>query len=115
MNSSIINLRPLTGTVKRIENSGDSAVIVSTSEKEKDDEIIRKLINRERYFEAVITKKSGSFSIELMKEVLRCTDEGVEVCNEKSNWATILLPKQFEMLVADRFPCYNDFKRFGEI
>lgn len=80
-----------------------------------DDEIIRKLINRELYFEAVITKKSGSFSLELMKEVLLCMDEGVEICNEMSNWATILFPEQFEMLVADRFPCDNDFKRFGEI
>ena len=56
---------------------------------------------------------SWIFSIELMKAVLRCTDEGVEICNDWSNWAAILLPSSTEMLLADRFPLHSDFECIG--
>lgn len=90
------------------------AQLVNQEVCEEGDAQVGKVINREQYFETVITKHLGDFSLELMKEVLRCTDEGVEVCNELSRWAAILLPSRFEMLVADRFPCDNAFERFGE-
>jgi len=45
-----------------------------------------------------------------MKQVLTCKDEGIEVCSKISNWAAILQPKKFQILIADRFPKYNNFK-----
>ena len=80
---------------------------------EKDAKEIDRLVNRENYFEKVLSDHRGRFSLELMKEVLRCRDEGVEICNPYSNWAAILVPARFEMLVADRFPCHHEFERFG--
>ncbi len=82
---------------------------------ESGDEMILKLINREKYFDTIILKHQNSFSVELMKEILQCIDEGVEVCNDLSNWAAVLIPSRFEMLVADRFPDSSEFVHIDKI
>lgn len=95
--------RSLTSKIRRIVNQ-------EVYEKKAPE--IRKLIAREQYFDSTLTEHMNNLSLELMKKILCCTEEGIEICNELSNWAAILLPKRFEMLIADRFPCNNIFKRF---
>lgn len=87
--------------------------IVHQEAYERGDPNTETLVKREQYFEAVIAGNLDGLSVELMKQALRCTDQGIEVCNELSNWAAILLPSRFEMWVADRFPCHNEFERFA--
>jgi len=87
--------------------------IVDQEAYERGDPKTETLVNREQYFEATIADNPDSLSLGLMKQALRCTEEGIEVCNELSNWAAILLPSRFEMWLADRFPCQNDFQRFA--
>lgn len=76
---------------------------------EKSDPVVKKLINREKYFESIFNNNKN-YSIELMKKVLTNRDDGIEVCSEISCWAAIMQPKKFQMLIADRFPEYDDFK-----
>jgi len=75
---------------------------------EKNDPGVKKLINREKYFESIFSSNEN-FSIELMKKVLTCRDDGIEVCSEISCWAAIMQPKEFQLLIADRFPEYSNF------
>jgi len=89
--------------------------LVDQENYESGDEMILKLINREKYFDTIILKHQNSFSVELMKEILQCVDEGVEVCNDLSNWAAILIPSRFEMLVATRFPDSSEFVHIDKI
>ncbi len=76
---------------------------------EKNDPGVNKLISREKYFESVF-KDNEKFSIELMKKVLTCRDDGIKVCSEISCWAAIMQPKKFQMMIADRFPECSNFK-----
>ena len=70
------------------------------------------LINRERYLQRVIHEHQGRFTRELMERVLRCTDADADICNPFTNWAAVLLTRYSEMLVSDRFPCHNEFRRY---
>lgn len=74
---------------------------------------VQEMINRERYLETIISKQSGGFSFDIMKDTLRCEDEGI--WNELSNWTAILIPSRFEMLVATRFPDSSEFVRIDKI
>jgi hypothetical protein len=84
--------------------------LVSQETYEQEAPEVQKLIGRERYFQAVTSRNKGRLSVELMKEILSCTEEGVAVCNELSNWAAILLPRQFQALVAGRPPSKESFE-----
>jgi len=74
---------------------------------------VKELIGRERYFQAVTSRNAGRLSLELMKETLCCAEEGAAVCNELSNWAVILLPRQFQALLAGRPPSQDGFSPLG--
>lgn len=74
---------------------------------------VQEMINRERYLETIISKQSGGFSFDIMKDTLRCEDEGI--WNELSNWTAILIPSRFEMLVATRFPDSSEFVHIDKI
>lgn len=74
---------------------------------------VQEVINRERYLETIISKQSGGFSFDIMKDTLRCEDEGI--WNELSNWAAILLPSRFEMLIIDRLNNNKEFVRINEM
>ncbi|MCJ7545082.1 MAG: C45 family peptidase [Phycisphaerae bacterium] len=70
------------------------------------------LVNRERYLVRVIEENQGRFTRELMERTLRSTEEGSKICNAYTNWAAILVPRRTELLLADRFPCHNEFRRY---
>ncbi len=76
---------------------------------EKNDPVVKKLKNREEYFESIFDSNKNC-SVELMKKVLTNKDDGIEVCSEISCWAAIMQPKRFQLLIADRFPEYGNFK-----
>jgi len=77
---------------------------------EKEAPDVHELIGRERYFQAVIDRNKGRLSFHLMAAVLCHAEEGAAVCNDLSNWATILLPHQFQAFVAGRPPGPNTFE-----
>lgn len=70
------------------------------------------LVGRERYLQRLIDEHQGRFTQELMERILRCTEEDAKICNAFSNWAAILFPRRTEMLLADRFPCHSEFRRY---
>ncbi|MCK4235386.1 hypothetical protein KAX75_13225, partial [candidate division WOR-3 bacterium] len=74
---------------------------------------VQEVINRERYLETIISKQSGGFSFDIMKDTLRCEDEGI--WNELSNWAAILLPSKFEIMISSRFQSSNEFIPLSDI
>ena len=73
---------------------------------------ISELVSRERYLSRVIDEHQGRFSMDLMKQVLRSGEPEASICNAYTNWAAVLMPNRFEMLVADRFPCHDEFRRY---
>ncbi|MHB0999099.1 MAG: C45 family autoproteolytic acyltransferase/hydrolase [Armatimonadota bacterium] len=72
---------------------------------------IASLVAREKLFAQTIAKDENIHSLNYMKQILQNTDEGIEVNNELSTWATILIPSKFEMWVADRFSYSDKFIR----
>lgn len=80
---------------------------------EESDPYIPKLIAREKLFAQTLEKPEQALSLRLMQQLLRNSDEGVEISNESSTWAAVLIPSDFEMWIADGFPCHSKFKRIG--
>jgi len=70
---------------------------------------MQQLVSRERYFEAIIEENADRLSLNLVKRILRCTEQGVAVWNEISQWAAILLPREFQALVVSRTPSEQEF------
>jgi hypothetical protein len=79
-------------------------------EYEKKDQEVKKLINRENYIQKMIEDNTSNLSLELMKNILCCRDRDIEICNKHSNWAAILMPDNFELLLTDRYPGDEEFK-----
>ncbi len=72
---------------------------------------IARLVAREKLFAEALEKPEHALSLRLMRQLLQNSDEGIEVSNELSTWAAALVPSDFEMWIADRFPCHSKFKR----
>lgn len=72
---------------------------------------VAKLIAREKLFAEALEEPGQALSLRLMRQLLQNSDDGVEVSNELSTWAAVLVPSDFEMWIADRFPCYSKFTR----
>ena len=78
---------------------------------EENDPQIALLVAREKLFEQALTKPEGELSLRLMQQLLQNSDEGIEMSNELSTWAAVLVPSDFEMWIADGIPCHSRFKR----
>ncbi|MGC9367436.1 MAG: C45 family autoproteolytic acyltransferase/hydrolase [bacterium] len=83
--------------------------LTKQDEYENENKAIEILINRENYIKNMIEKYVDKLSDDIMKQILCCNEKNIEVCNKLSNWAAILSPKKFELFLADRYPCYNEF------
>jgi hypothetical protein len=60
-------------------------------------------IAREKLFADGTENPGQTLSLSLMQQLLQNSDEGIEVSNERSTWAVVLVPSDFEMWIADRF------------
>jgi hypothetical protein len=69
------------------------------------------LLARETLFERTLADPERMLSLNLMKQTLQNSDEGIAVSNELSAWAAALVPSDFEIWIADRFPCHGKFTR----
>ena len=72
---------------------------------------IAQLVAREKLLAQTLAKPEPTLSLRLMEQLLQNSDEGVEVSNESSTWAVALIPSDFEMWIADGFPCHGRFSR----
>jgi hypothetical protein len=72
---------------------------------------IAQLVAREKLFTDTLEEPEQALSLRLMRQLLQNSDEGIEVSNELSTWAAVLVPSDFEMWIADRFPCHSKFTR----
>lgn len=97
--------RPLTAEIRNAMNQ-DAYEAAEPPE-------MARLIGREKHFASVLARPKTELSFTLMERALQNTDDGVEVCNEFSTWAAILLPSSFEMWIAGIVPDQDTFKRVG--
>ena len=77
---------------------------------EASDPGIARLIAREKLFAKALEEAQALF-LPLMLQLLQNADEGIEVSNEFSTWAAVLISSDFEIWIADRFPCHAKFTR----
>jgi len=85
--------------------------VVQQDAYEEGDPGIARLVAREKLFAQALAKPEHALSLRLMQQLLQNSDEGTEVSNESSTWAAVLVPSDFEMWIADRFPCHSKFTR----
>ena len=78
---------------------------------EDEPERVAPLVAREKLFAETLAKPEQALSLRLMQQLLQNSEEGMEVSNELSTWAAVLVPSDFQMWIADRFPCHSKFTR----
>ena len=71
------------------------------------------LIAREKLFAEALEEPGQALSLRLMRQLLQNSDDGVEVSNELSTWAAVLVPSDFQTWIADRFPSHCKFTCLG--